>query len=72
MLHYSMTSTITFHNKKPFGSIFKTKRDVVTWVDKLNKREVKQLTTLVDYVKDAIQLKDLNSALEVDTKKRKK
>ena len=57
MLHYSMTSTITFHNKKPFGSIFKTKRDVVTWVDKLNKREIKQLITLVDHIEDAVATK---------------
>ena len=52
-----MTSTITFHNKKPFGSIFKTKRDVVTWVDKLNKREIKQLITLVDHIEDAVATK---------------
>ena len=57
MLHYSMTSTITFHNKRPFGSIFKTKRDVETWVDKLNKREIKQLITLVDHIEDAVATK---------------
>jgi len=52
-----MVSTINFHNKKPFGSIFKTKRDIVTWVDGLNAREHKQLKTLVYHLRVAISKK---------------
>ena len=37
-----MVSFRTFDvtDKKPFGSIFKTKRDYIEWVEKLNKKEV--------------------------------
>jgi uncharacterized C2H2 Zn-finger protein len=53
-----MVSTINFHNKKPFGSIFKTKQDYIKWVEKLNKREVSSVKVLLKNLSSAVKIKE--------------
>jgi hypothetical protein len=46
-----------FHLKKPFGSIFKTKRDVDKWVEGLSAREIRSVKALSKNLSSAVKRK---------------
>ena len=55
-----MVSFRTFDvtDKKPFGSIFKTKQDYIKWIEKLNKREVSSVKVLLKNLSSAVKIKE--------------